>query len=156
LPGKRKDSVLLEDCALAVVPHGPYLAEALREDSRERSAKKGVLAVGGVDYDTAPAAASDGVLAGLRDPAPGARRKGIKYLPGTLAELRRVETEARAALQAEAVTLTGPRAGVAALLAELPKARYTHIATHGFFADAKIRSWLQLDEQQFRLQGRER
>jgi CHAT domain-containing protein len=156
LPGQAKDTVLLEDHALAVVPHGPFLAEALRADSPKGSAKKGVLVVGGVDYDAAPARPADELLAGLRGPAVGAGRRGVKYLPGTLTELRRITAEARAALKAEPVTLSGTRAGVAALLAELPKARYAHVATHGFFADASIRSLLKVDEKQFRLHGRER
>jgi CHAT domain-containing protein/tetratricopeptide (TPR) repeat protein len=156
LPGKAKDTVLLEDHAVAVVPHGPALADALRGDSPKESAKKGVLVVGGVDYDAAPATAAEGALAGLRNPAVGADRRGVKDLPGTLTELRRIAAEARAALKAEPVELSGTRAGVAALLADLPKARYAHIATHGFFADASIRSVLQVDEKQFRLHGRER
>jgi CHAT domain-containing protein len=156
LPGQAKDTVLLEDHALAVVPHGPFLAEALRGGSPEGPARKGVLVVGGVDYEAAPARPADDLLAGLRGPAVAADRKGFKYLPGTRAELRRIAAEARAALKAEPVELSGTRAGVAALLAELPKARYAHVATHGFFADASIRSVLQVDEKQFRLQGRER
>jgi CHAT domain-containing protein/tetratricopeptide (TPR) repeat protein len=156
LPGQAKDTVLLEDYAVAVVPHGPFLAEALRADSPKGSARKGVLVVGGVDYDAAPARPADELLAGLRGPAVGTDRKGVKYLPGTLAELRRVAAEALAALKAEPVELSGTRAGVAALLAELPKARYAHIATHGFFADASIRSVLQVDEKHFRLHGLER
>jgi CHAT domain-containing protein len=156
LPGQAKDSVLLEDHAVAVVPHGPALADALRADSPKEPTKKGVLVVGGVDYDAAPATAAEGALAGLRGPAVGGERRGVKYLPGTLTELRHIAAAARAALKAEPVELSGTRAGVAALLAELPKARYAHVATHGFFADASIRSALQVDEKHFRLQGRER
>jgi hypothetical protein len=37
-------------------------------------------------------------------------------------------------------TLDGDRATPAAVLAELPKARYAHLATHGFFADESFRS----------------
>jgi CHAT domain-containing protein len=156
LPGQDKDTMLLEDHALAVVPHGPALAAALRGDSAEASAKKEVLVVGGVDYDGAPATAADGALAGLRGPAVDADRRGVKYLPGTLTELRRIAAQGRAALKAEPVELSGRRASVAALLAELPKARYAHVATHGFFADASVRSVLQVDEKQFRLRGLER
>jgi CHAT domain-containing protein len=94
-------------------------------------------------------------VAGLRDPAGGSRR-GLRYLPGTLAELRRIGAEARAALKVEPVALQGKEAGVAALLERLPQARYAHVATHGFFADAKIRSVLQVDERHFLRTGLER
>jgi CHAT domain-containing protein len=42
---------------------------------------------------------------------------------------------------------------VAALLADLPQARYSHLATHGYFADASVRSALQVDPEQFRSIG---
>jgi CHAT domain-containing protein len=156
LPGKGKDTVLLEDCAVAVVPHGPFLADALRRDRPEPSAKQRVLVVGGVDYNATPAAPAEGALASLRGPALGEKRTAFAELPGTRAELARVAAEARAALKAEPVALSGKGAGVAALLAELPKVRYAHIATHGFFADASVRSLLQVDEEQFRMRGPER
>lgn len=45
--------------------------------------------------------------------------------------------------------LEGADASVARLLDALPNARYAHLATHGFFADARFRSLLQLDEKLF-------
>jgi CHAT domain-containing protein len=41
---------------------------------------------------------------------------------------------------------SGAKASTARLLADLPQARWAHLATHGFFADQKFRSFLQLDE----------
>jgi CHAT domain-containing protein len=155
LPGRQEGSALLEDHAVAVVPHGPFLADALRGSAPAAAAKDTVLLVGGVDYDGAPSPPAAAAVAGLRDPA-GAGRGGIKYLPGTLAELQRIGDEARAALKAEPVALRGQEAGVAALRGQLPKARYVHVATHGFFADAKIRSVLQVDEKHFQRFGAER
>jgi CHAT domain-containing protein len=155
LPGSREGTVLLEECALAVVPHGPFLADALRDTAPAAAAKEKVLLVGSVDYDGAPSPPEAAAVAGLRDPA-GVSRGGIKYLPGTLAELRRIGAEARAALKAEPVALQGKEAGVAALLEQLSKARYAHIATHGFFADAAVRSVLQVDEKHFLRTGLER
>src|SRR5262249_2395193 len=40
--------------------------------------------------------------------------------------------------------LKGSEATTARLLAELPRARWAHLATHGFFADKGVRSVLQL------------
>jgi CHAT domain-containing protein len=155
LPGSKPGTVLLEDHAVAVVPHGPYLAQALRAGHSTSPKKTGVLAVGGVDYNADPAGAPDASLASLRSPA-GAVRKGLKFLPGTLAEMQRIAAEAHDSLKVEPVTRSGKEAGVASLLADLPRARYAHLATHGFFADASIRSVLQVDEKHFGLRGTER
>jgi hypothetical protein len=53
-------------------------------------------------------------------------------------------------------TLTGPAATPAAVQAALPKVRVAHLATHGFFADPKFRSVMQVDPKLFEMQGRER
>src|SRR5262249_41016789 len=45
---------------------------------------------------------------------------------------------------------TGAAAGTAQLQGDLPRARYAHLATHGFFADARFRSAFQVDENQHR------
>src|SRR5205823_5015157 len=50
LPGAKPGTVLLEDHALAVVPHGPFLLGQLLEPRRPYDAEA-VLAVGGVRYD---------------------------------------------------------------------------------------------------------
>src|SRR5262249_40093898 len=45
--------------------------------------------------------------------------------------------------------LSGADASTARVLADLPRARHAHLATHGFFADPPFRSVLQLDEKLF-------
>jgi len=50
-----------------------------------------------------------------------------------------------------AVTLTGPDANTSGVLNALPKARWAHFATHGFFAEPGIRSAMRLDESSFEL-----
>src|SRR5262249_61369002 len=45
--------------------------------------------------------------------------------------------------------LEGDQAPTAAVLAALPKARYAHLATHGFFADASFRSAFRVDPELF-------
>src|SRR5262249_7357628 len=47
-------------------------------------------------------------------------------------------------------------AGVATLLGDLPKAETAHLATHGFFADARFRTAWQLDPKLFDRTWRER
>jgi CHAT domain-containing protein len=134
--------VLIEDHAVAVVPHGVLLLNRLTEERPGKESRPTLLAVGGVAYDRRPGAP---VEVALRGP-PGDMVKW-PALPGTRKELDQV------------VALAGPRrvvrrdgdgAGAAALLAELPRAQTAHLATHGFFADARFRTILKLDEGLFR------
>ena len=71
---------------------------------------------------------------------------GWTDLPGTLQELDAVS---RLAASREILRLQGAEAGTARLLQELPRARWAHIATHGFFADPSIRSVLTPDPKLF-------
>jgi CHAT domain-containing protein len=150
------DRILLEEYATAVVPHGPFLATALALNDRSRPSKQDVLVLGGVDYDHAPAIVPGSVVAARLAPATDDQRKGVSALPGTLREMRRVAALAEADLKAGTLTLSGSRADVASVLAALPKVRYAHLATHGFFANASMRSALHVAEQNFRQLDRER
>jgi CHAT domain-containing protein/Tfp pilus assembly protein PilF len=153
LPGSTAGGVLLEDYALAVVPHGPFLLERLCRNTRSAKAA-GLLLLGGVAYDEAPAVvpASPGDRPLLRA---AERSKGAEWkeLPATRAELEQVGA---AAGDRRRCTLNGVDASTARLLDELPQARWAHLATHGFFADAAVRSALQVDEKLFQRDFRER
>ena len=181
LPGREPNSFLVEDYAVAVVPHGQFLLQCLeggeqRAEGREPSADSGLLlAVGDVAFD---AQAQERVPKQVQLALRGAVRSDDQLhwgpLPGTRAELEGViglcarrsrprETSGRG----ESPSETGPRtlassatgirvpgnyvrlddtvASTARVLTELPRASYAHIATHGFFADPKIRSVLQPD-----------
>ena len=60
LPGKKPGTVLLEDYALALVPHGPLLLDQLTHPIPFSAGSPGqVLAVGDVQYDERPAARVD-------------------------------------------------------------------------------------------------
>jgi CHAT domain-containing protein len=112
-----------------------------------------VLVVGGVHYGDAPAkpATTDA------DDPTATRAGGGSWpdLPGTTREAEQIA--ALAAARALAVTtLTGTAAGPDAVRAALPKARFAHLATHGFFADPRFRSALQVDPTLFAVRGRER
>jgi CHAT domain-containing protein len=151
LPGERPGTVLLEEKALAVVPHGAFLLDRLSAPAGKEEKRPVLLAVGAVRYDDRPQNLGGKELAALgqgkRSPAVGAKG-GPKwdYLEGTEKELERVKGLAgRFTLRA----LTGAEASTARLLVELPKARVAHLATHGFFADARFRSVLQLDQTLF-------
>src|SRR5262249_32967210 len=74
-------------------------------------------------------------------------------LPATRDEIEQVERLAR---PRKAVIHKGTEADTAHILQSLPKARWAHLATHGFFADPQFRSYLQLDASQFRRLAPER
>jgi CHAT domain-containing protein/Tfp pilus assembly protein PilF len=150
LPGRGPDRVLLDDYALAIVPHGPFLLEQLTPPTPRAAqrppAPEGLLLVGGIRYDDQPAAA----VAANRG-AEGVVTQSVKwgYLPGTEAERRLLENLLDKTGPKRTLSLTGAEAATARLRQELEQARYAHLATHGFFADKQFRSVLQLDPKLF-------
>lgn len=151
LPGQKSDTVLLEELAIAIVPHGQFLLDQLTRPAESDSQYKRVLAVGDVDYDTqlssslalAPATASHDVVRGdnpLRWPRLSATKQELAGL-GASAGFRRVSV------------LSGANASTARVLSELPHVHWAHFATHGFFADARFRSALRLDPRLFEQSG---
>jgi CHAT domain-containing protein len=159
LPGRKPGTVLLDEYALCLVPHGPWLLEHLREKPA-RGGGDALLAYGGIDYQGAPAPAARGrgprELELVGDAAlrvPAGKRLHWAALPGTARELERVVALARMALKDPPIVRSGTAASTDQLLENLPKARYAHLATHGFFADPRFRSYLQVDPKLYE-QGR--
>jgi CHAT domain-containing protein/tetratricopeptide (TPR) repeat protein len=143
LPGDRPDSILLEDHAIAIVPHAAFLLDKLwsRPPLARRPAE--ALVVGGVAYDADTPLVGAVALDRGKPPLPGGK-VAWEALPGTAAEARGMAALAarkRLALR----SLVGEKGTSAAVLAALPQARSAHLATHGFFADASFRSALQVD-----------
>ena len=102
-----KGGVLLEDYALATVPSGPFLLEQLtRKDKTEAGA---MLLAGGIDYG------NGGVWPQLK---------------GTNSELAQIRSLAG---ERELLQATDDKATTDWLMEALPKARFAHLATHGFF-----------------------
>ncbi|MFO0879789.1 MAG: CHAT domain-containing tetratricopeptide repeat protein [Gemmataceae bacterium] len=143
-----KKARLLEKYSLTVVPHGPYLLDQLTRPKNKPTEKPRLLALGGVSYDEKPTKATE--LA-LRSPA----SEGVKWkaLSGTRKELEQITTLAG---DRRIVRREGTAATVATLLSDLPKVETAHLATHGFFADARFRSVLQLDPKLFERIGEQR
>ncbi len=150
LPGDRPNTVLLDDYAVAAIPHAPFLLDTLWPQDPRANPPAGALVVGGVAYDADVAAADPKALATRSgDPLlkPGAAARW-PALPGAATEATGVG--AAAGRKKVAVTrLAGDKATPAAVLAALPRARYAHLATHGFFADPSFRSALQLAEKDY-------
>jgi CHAT domain-containing protein len=149
LPGGKPDTVLLDECAVCLVPHGPFLLERLDEAPGGPAPGGPLLALGGVDYDGAPApAATTGSDVALRGAVLGETARW-PALPGTEAERRQVAELTRRVGRLEVVERLGKAASTDQLQRDLPAVRYTHIATHGFFSDPRLRSALQLDPKEF-------
>jgi tetratricopeptide (TPR) repeat protein/CHAT domain-containing protein len=149
LPGRQPGSYLLEDYAVGTAANGQALYDLL---SREPPRGDRFLLVGGVQYDAAPVPASGVAVASAgRGPAgPNGDRPRWGLLPGSLDE-----AHALAGLWGRPdrlVSLEGAAATEEALRRGLPGARYVHLATHGFFADARFRSAFQQDVAGERLQ----
>jgi CHAT domain-containing protein len=149
LPGDRPGTVLLEQYALATIPHAPFLLDRLtapRPPGHESAAGL-LLTVGGVAYGQKPKPVDDErtrlqLLAARPAEIKRGGEGGWPDLPGTIRELDAV---GRLAVTREILRLRGVEAGTARLLRELPRARWAHIATHGFFADPSVRSVLTPD-----------
>ena len=144
VPGDKPNTILLDEFAVAVVPHAPFLLDRLRPGGRANDRTAVAVVVGGVDYDGAGAGGANGT-----DPLIRAGQKlGWGFLPNSVGEADGVA--AAAGKRKLAVTrLDGEGATAAAVLAALPKAKVAHLATHGFFADPSFRGLFQLDEKDF-------
>jgi CHAT domain-containing protein len=160
LPGERPGTVLLEEHAVAVLPHVPLLLEHLAPGADGGSAGGVLLAVGGVDYNRAEAGAERPPADRAAGPvAAGGKQPAWRALPATDRERRRVLALAEQAGLKGALSRAGAAAATDQVLADLPRARWAHLATHGFFADARFRSALEHSEKEFApevLGGRQR
>ena len=108
----------------------------------------GALVVGAVKYDAeeirprrslGAANRGDGPLLKPGQELPGG------YLHNTAGEANGVVAAAERK-KMTATHLAGDRATTTAVLAALPKTKFAHFATHGFFADESFRGIFQLDE----------
>lgn len=142
LPGRRRGSYLLEDCALATAVDGYQLTELLGRKPLEEGP---LLLVGGVSFGSRPAETLAPAVLTHRGPALEGRWPSWRELPGMAAEVEAIGRLRPGGLAVE--LLTGASAGKARLIRELPRSRYVHLATHGFFAEPQYLSLLQLDPQ---------
>jgi CHAT domain-containing protein len=108
LPGRRPDSYLIEDYALAQAPYGQYVARLLADPAPSGN---GFLLVGGIDYGPAGK---------------------WPYLKGTAIE---VEQLAKLRPGPDTVRLGGQSATQSRLWELMPGRRFIHLATHGEFLD---------------------
>ena len=136
IPGRGVGRILLEDYALAVVPNGLYAMEQLAHAPIRQSAMGRLLAVGDVDYDKRPASPDESNPPAKTRPLLHSGKK-VQWtrLPGTRTELDAIVSVAGTR---EVIRLTGEAATTDRILHELPRARWAHLAIHGFFDDPEI------------------
>jgi CHAT domain-containing protein len=116
IPSDASNRLLIEDYAIASIPFGQHLVELL---GRAPPTGDQLLAIGDVDYG------------------------GTTGKPWTTLEETGKEARAIAELwksPGKATVLEGPAPTEANVAAAMAKARYIHLATHGFFADSKLRT----------------
>ena len=158
LPGDKPGTILLEDFAVATIPHAPFLLDKLWPQDERKHPPTSALVVGGVKYDAeiAPPTPAPNAVASRGDPLvkPG-QKLGWGFLPNTEGEVNGFAAAA-GRRKLTAVRLEGDRATTAAVLAALPRAKYAHFATHGFFADPSFRSVFDLDPKDYENRGGER
>lgn len=122
------------------------------------SKEKGdLIAFGGVDYDatpeiycseSSPEAGAGGkvpallAFAGQRSAPRFPQDGALKPLPGTREEAAGVAQLFRGAFGKKGLLIENAQASKASLIALAPRARYLHVATHGFFAAESVKSIL--------------
>jgi CHAT domain-containing protein/Tfp pilus assembly protein PilF len=149
LPGRAQGKVLLEEHALALVPHGPWLLERLQAKPAPEDRPGTLLALGAVAYGQAP---KDAAKQPPEDRVAAAQKRGgwraeWDDLKGTQRELEQVIARAG---QRAVIVRNGTNANLAQIARDLEQARYAHLATHGFFDDYGTRSVLQFTEEDYR------
>jgi CHAT domain-containing protein len=153
LPGDKPGTILLEEYAIATVPHAVFLLDKLWPQDPGPKRPTDVLAVGGVAYDAAVPAADKGVVNRGAPLLQSGQQVGWAALPDAAKEVQGVRGAARKKGRVSH-TLEKEEATTAAVLAALPQARVAHLATHGFFADASFRSTFQVDPKLFEMTSR--
>ncbi len=118
LPGRGEGNFLLEESPLAVLPVPRVLPQLLLP----LGGKPTLLALGDVDF--------------------GAGLVEFSSLPATGPEADAVAARFRATFKGETTSLSGAKAARSRVAAALPRHRFAHLATHGFFAPASMRSAL--------------
>ena len=150
LPGRQPGTYLIEERAIALVPVPQALAELLA--GREGRGGPGpaapdpgpsLLLVGDVDFGATPGDSDARIVSRVAArPRAGAWAR-FDPLPATRDEIRAVQHSfTQVEPGAPVLVLSRGQATEQALRQQAPRHRYLHLATHGFFSPAGVRSTL--------------
>jgi len=142
LPGKAPGSFLVEERAVVVVPLARWLPRMLQDEKLTASNDvPSLLLLGDVDFTSA-----DAVAKSDQKPMVGQRAglfKDWANLPGTRGEIAVIrDSFEQHCANGKLKVLRGPTATGSAVRQWAPKHQILHIATHGFFAPAEVKSAL--------------
>jgi CHAT domain-containing protein len=138
LPGQKPSSCLLEERTFAAVPMPQTLIAPRRSSASTKTAPASLLLVGDVDFNAAA-----GPETTLRSLPTGPGEIRYASLPGTAAEIEAVHRLfERSIKDSQVAELRKDQASVAAFRKQAAGRRYIHLATHGFFSPAGLRSAL--------------
>jgi CHAT domain-containing protein len=156
LPGKNPDGYLIEDVAVAVVPVPQMLPTLLSARPKPGGPLPSLVLVGDVDFDAPAGKADRASPLAVRPPstrevldrAPAGEtaidKGGLLFFPkldGSSKEMQAVaRLYERSFKQKPAHELRGEYATEQRFRASAPGQEYLHLATHGFFAPAALRS----------------
>ncbi len=125
LPGIRPgSSLLLEDCAVVHIPHGQFLLERLLRPWKPVPDQDGLLLLGNLDY-------------GPPEESRAAGRPAFSALPATGEEIEAIRRFSRSR---SVVALEKASATVQRVCEELPRARFAHLAVHGYFDEKGLKA----------------
>ncbi|MFP6750919.1 MAG: CHAT domain-containing protein, partial [Pirellulaceae bacterium] len=146
LPGQKPDSFLIEEYSISTIDNGKQLYAKLTEP---KITGKTMLLVGGVQYDQATeqkepptiasTAGSDGG-SNSRGPALSDEQPKWGFLAGSSKEVDILAKLEGGSFELSSTVLKGAFADENAMRRDMPRSRYVHLATHGFFANEKFRS----------------
>jgi len=144
LPGRKADTYLLEERAIAILPIPQQLPQMLRRPPQSSGEGASLLLVGDVDYGADPGRPGTAVAARS---APRSDRAGTRGTWSSLHETGQEILAVRASFEkryaaGKATTLRKEEATEETVCRQAPHHRYLHFATHGFFASEQMRSGL--------------
>ena len=142
LPVGEDDRVLLEDLAVVVVPQARQLPELLAPVAGRQDEEQTLLVLGDVDYGADAGSADDGSRSAA-ERSTGKVFGTWSHLPATRSEMLSIADSFELRFEdGDVKKLRRSRATESALREAFPKHRFLHLATHGYFAEADVRSAL--------------
>jgi CHAT domain-containing protein len=123
LPGSKPGSFLLEEYTFVTIPVPQLLPDLLADPGPQPQRPTALLLVGDVDF--------------------GQPETTFQRLPATRTEINDIRDSFQTRFQRPPQELRKTAASKQAVLAQLGRHNYLHLATHGFFADEKVESVFQ-------------